>query len=327
MILIQGFIWKIVVMAFYDRNEYKDESMWHLKKCVQSHRARYQIWISTKSYHSNDNIWGMEMYDFVKENPFPSFEEMKETINKELRRIEGKQGNNLLMLEGLQEYNEENHLCCQFLYENSMSKRDIICLGLEVIKRGGFFSLVLTSNVVCMLSPLKKWENYKRIIERTWYDVENGDMEVWRWYRYNGSVPVMRCPPIEYDEAKFQAVLAARKEAEATIILEEPEEWIDPVQEEIEAQFGGDFTSEELEEARFFWSRPDLWSSDQYSEMNSKWLEYKGCFKCYRDDGFSMISSPHMEALHHPYRTCRKCKWQPRFDPLRKKVITSTYGY
>ena len=312
-------------MAFYDRNEYKDESMWHLKKCVQSHRAHYQKWISTESFHSNDNIWGMEMYNFVKENPFPSFEEMKETINKEVYKIVGNQGNNLLMLEGLQDYNEENHLCCQFLYEHSMSERDIICLGKEVNKRGGIFSLLLTLIVVSKYSPFKdeKWHRYRIIIESKWFE---SDMEIWRQYYWNGSLPGGRCPPIEYDEAKFQAVLTARKEAEATIVLEEPEEWVDPVQDEIEAQFGGDFTSEELEEARFFWSRPDLWSYNQDKEMNMKWLEYKGCAKCYRDDGFSMISSPKTEALHHPSRKCNKCKWCPRFDPLRKKVIASTYG-
>jgi len=313
-------------MAFYDRNEYKDESMWHLKKCVQSHRAHYQKWIVRKSFHSNDNIWGMEMYNFVKANPFPSFEEMKETINKELYKIEGKEGGNWIILMGLKNYNEENHLCCQFLYENSMSERDIVCLGKEVDKRGGFFSLLLTLIVVSKFSPFKdeRWGRYRIIIEGKWFE---SDMEIWRQYYWDGSLPVMRCPSIEYDEAKFQAVLATRKEAEATIVLEEPEEWVDPVQDEIEAQYGGDFTSEELDEARFFWSRPDLWSYYQNQEMHGKWLEYSGCAKCYRDDGFSMISSPKIEALHHPSRKCNKCKWCPRFDPLRKKVIASTYGY
>ena len=65
--------------------------------------------------------------DFVKTMPYPTYEEMLETLDNRI--------------DLWSEYSEYNHMCCKIIYENPTNKNVIVEMGKKIHAMGGMQSL------------------------------------------------------------------------------------------------------------------------------------------------------------------------------------------
>ena len=102
--------------------------------------------------NSNTNITGDLIKEeddviekFVKETPYPNYEEMVEKLDDHI--------------DLWSEYSEQNHICCKMIYENPRNKKLIIEMGKKIYVMGGMQALTANHTVIKYFSPYWKSSN------------------------------------------------------------------------------------------------------------------------------------------------------------------------
>jgi len=102
--------------------------------------------------------------EFVKVTPYPSYEEMLETLENHI--------------ELWAEYGNFNHVCCKTIYENPLNKNLIVEMGKNIYAMGGLQALSANHSIIKYFSPYWKSTNIiikmqGRIIEEYFQDVSS----------------------------------------------------------------------------------------------------------------------------------------------------------
>jgi len=83
---------------------------------------------------------GETIRSFVRLNPYPSYQEMMERIDRRLDLYA--------------EYGSNNHICCKIIYETHPGNKDLIVeMGKVICKMGGKQALVKNLEVIKSYSP------------------------------------------------------------------------------------------------------------------------------------------------------------------------------
>ena len=83
--------------------------------------------------------------EYVKLNPYPSYDKMIKKIGNELDLYA--------------EYGDVNHFCCKIIYENPTNKDLIVKMGKKIYSRGGMQSLQANCTIIKYLSPYYESSN------------------------------------------------------------------------------------------------------------------------------------------------------------------------
>jgi hypothetical protein len=76
---------------------------------------------------------------FVNDNKYPSYEEMRSKLEANIQL--------------LNQYGDENHICCKIIYENPSNKDLIVKIGKEIFERGGINALQMNHAIIKYASP------------------------------------------------------------------------------------------------------------------------------------------------------------------------------
>ena len=91
---------------------------------------------------SNLQAYTKLLEDYVKENPYPSYEEMETKLMQDLILYS--------------EYGKMNHNCCKKIYENPTNKNLIVEMGKQIFTAGGIQALSANHKILKYHSPFSE---------------------------------------------------------------------------------------------------------------------------------------------------------------------------
>ena len=108
------------------------------------------------------NAYAKLLENYIKENPYPTYEEMEERIS-----------HNAVLYS---EYGKMHHEYCKAIYENSTNKDLIVQMGKRIFNLGGMQALQANYNILRYFTPFSESDNseirsWGKIIEFYFMDV------------------------------------------------------------------------------------------------------------------------------------------------------------